>query len=271
MCDEVPLVSIVAPSYNHGRYIEACLDSIMFQDYANIELIIIDDASTDDSHERIQLFLDNVETETVSYASGYDESTDCLKRTYHKRYPQSGRKIVYLKNKSNIGSTATYNRGFKVATGKYCTFVATDDLIHPMFVSSLVKTLESTGADFAYADMLIIDDAHRIIREFKVPDYSFQACFSEWYLCGVATLYRKALHDYFGMYDEMAAADDHECYFRFAVNGARFVHVPKTLYSVRSHDDRQVGLHAPERFARLIEYSKSIVLQARHIFQKTIR
>ena len=46
-------ISIVIPSYNHAEYIEACLDSIYFQDYPSIEIIIVDDCSTDGSPEVI--------------------------------------------------------------------------------------------------------------------------------------------------------------------------------------------------------------------------
>ncbi len=264
-----PIVSIVAPNFNHTPYVGACLDSIMFQDYPNIELIIIDDASTDNSDKIIQQFLENVSSEKASNASYYNPESDCIERTHHFRYPQQGRKIVYLKNEHNLGSTATYNRGFQAATGDFCTFVATDDLCHPHFISTLADALLYSEVDFAYADMFIIDDNHRILREFKLPDYSFNACFENWYLCGVATLYRRELHERFGWYDETALADDHECYMRFALGGARFIHVSKTLYSVRSHATRQQGLHYPERFNALLDHSKELTLQARAFGQSS--
>jgi len=258
-----PMVSIVAPNYNHGPYLLSCLDSIMFQDYPNIELIIIDDASTDNSDKLIEKFLHDVSNDEISFASYYNSDTDCIERTYSLRYPQKGRDIIYLKNMLNLGSTATYNRGFQTAAGEFCTFVATDDLCHPQFVSSLVETLINEEADFVFADMFVIDDNCRILREFKLPDYSFNECFENWYLCGVATLYRRDLHDRFGWYDETAKADDHECYLRFALGGAKFVHVAKTLYSVRSHATRRAGLHAPERYLQLLEHSKELTRHAR--------
>ena len=258
-----PLVSVVAPSYNHGRYLGACLDSIMFQDYPNLEIIIVEDASTDMSDEVVRNFLRDVAMEQTSYAGRYDEDRGEIERVFHPRYPQSGRSVVYLKNERNAGSTASYNRGFKAARGEFCTFVATDDLLHPQCISALVECLEKTPADFAFADMFIIDDHNRILREFKLPEYSFKACFEDWYLCGVATLYRRELHEKFGWYDESAGADDHECYLRFAKGGARFVHVPKTLYSVRTHAQRQTGLHEPTRFEALLQHSCELTLQAR--------
>lgn len=263
--ENFPLVSIVAPNYNHSSYIGACLDSIMFQDYPHIELIIIDDASSDNSPDVIDQFLYAIRNEKVSFASYYNSEHDKIERSFHNRYKNDGRSIIYIKNEKNIGSTATYNLGMKNAKGTFCTFVATDDICHPQFVSTMVQNIISTNADFAYADMFIIDDAYRILREFKLPDYSFKKCFADWYLCGVATLYRLDLHHRFGWYDEESNADDHECYLRFALGGARFVHVDKSLYSVRSHHTRKVGLHSPERFKLLLEESCQLTIKARNM------
>ncbi len=258
-----PLVSIVAPSHNQAPYVGACLDSVMFQDYPNIELIIVDDCSTDESEAVILGFLRDMAEEETSYAARYDERSGEIMRRFHHRYSQTGRTVTFMKNERNMGSTATYNRGLRAAKGEFCTFMATDDIMHPQCVSHLVRALEENQADFAYADMLVIDDNQRILREFKLPDYSFKACFEDWYLCGVATLYRRDLHERFGWYDENAEADDHECYLRFARNEAKFVHVPLALYSVRTHAGRQVGLHGRERFNALLRHSCRLTEEAR--------
>lgn len=256
-------ISIVVPSYNHAGYVEACLDSIYFQDYPDIEMIIVDDRSTDGSADIISGWIGNVGAEEVSFASYYDEASGAIERTVHRRYEKPGRKIVFETNTTNLGSTKTYNRGFRLATGDFCSFIASDDIVHPHMLSTLSGPLINDEADFVYADMFIIDDNQRILREFRLPDYSFKRSFCDWYLCGVATLYRRSLHERFGYYDETSAADDHECYLRFAMNGARFLHVPKTLYSVRSHDRRQVGLHEAGRFEMLLEESRRLTLKAR--------
>jgi len=256
-------ISIIVPSYNHAEYIEACLDSIYFQDYPNIELIIVDDNSSDDSAAVIERWIHNLEIEDASFASRYNQETDHVERTAHKRYNKPGRTIIFERNERNLGSTQNYNRGFRMATGEYCTFITSDDIAHPQMFSTLVEPLEADEADFVYADMFVIDDSHRILREFKLPDYDFKDSFCDWYLCGVATLYRRSLHLEHGFYDESAMADDHECYLRFAMQGARFKHIAKTLYSVRSHDTRQVGLHSESRFSALMEYSKELTLNAR--------
>lgn len=256
-------ISVIVPSYNHSDYIEACMDSIYFQDYQDIEMIIMDDNSSDGSKDIISNWISRVKNEKTSFASKYNREKDDIERIHHHRYNRSKRKIIFEINKENIGSTANYNKGFRLASGEYCTFIASDDIAHPQLFSTLAEPLDKDEADFAYCDMFVVDDQQRILREFKLPDYSFERSFCDWYLCGVATLYRRSLHETYGYYDETSAADDHECYLRFAMNGARFKHIGKTLYSVRSHDQRQVGLHAPESFDKLLEESKRLTLKAR--------
>jgi glycosyltransferase involved in cell wall biosynthesis len=261
-------ISVVIPSYNHSRYIEACLDSIYFQDYPNIELIIVDDKSSDNSQEVIANWINGVEVQVTSFASRYNEDNDEIERTIHKRYNRTGRTIKFYKNKENFGSTKNYNRGFRAATGDYCTFIASDDIAHPQLLSTLASPLDRDDADFVYCDMFVIDDQQRILREFKLPDYSFKKSFCDWYLCGVATLYRRDLHHLFGYYDESAMADDHECYLRFALGGARFLHIHKTLYSVRTHNNRKQGLHEKNRYKKLLDHSGRLTIKARKWLEK---
>lgn len=257
-------ISVIVPTYNQAQYLGACLDSIWFQDYSKLEIIVVNDCSTDNTRQIIEDFVRQVEDQDqVSFASYYNQETDVIERTYHPRYPRPGRTFKILHNQTNQGSTRTYNRGFQAATGDYCTYIASDDICHPQMLSTLAAPLDAGEADFVYSDMFIFDDQGRILREFKLPDYDFTACFANWYLCGVSKLYRFDLHERFGWYNNDFLANDHELYLRFAMAGVRFVHVPKTLYSVRSHENREVNVHCPSNWAKLLSECKSLVLKAR--------
>jgi cellulose synthase/poly-beta-1,6-N-acetylglucosamine synthase-like glycosyltransferase len=160
--------------------------------------------------------------------------------------------------------------GFQQAKGMYCTFIASDDMLLPTAISDLTAVIEKNNADFAYADMHIVDDTGRILRRFSLPDYTFEKVFCHWYLCGVCKLYRRKLHDKLGYYDEKIKPQDHEMYLRFAMNGARFVHVPKVLANVRIHDsDRQVDNHTPKNWNKLYEESAALVMKARRYLAKS--
>jgi glycosyltransferase involved in cell wall biosynthesis len=256
-------VSIVVPTYNQGQYLPACLDSIFFQDYPNLEIVVINDASTDDTHQIIEEYKNDVRNERVSFASYYNEAKNEIERTEHFRFSKKGRELVVLENEKNMGSTPTYNRGFMACTGEYCTYVASDDICHPNMISTMVEVLDRGEADFVYSDMFIIDDNGRILRQFNLPDYNFEACFANWYLCGVSKLYRRQLHEQFGYYNNDYLANDYECYLRFAMNGVKFKHIPKALYSVRAHIDRNIDVHSPSNWTKLLEESKSLVRKAR--------
>ena len=251
-------ISVVVPTYNQARYLGACLDSIWFQDYPNIELIVVADPSPDDTSEVLAQFQKSV----VSHAAKL-EADGTVARVEYPRYRAEGRSLIVHESPVRLGHTPSYNRGFEMATGEYCTYIASDDICHPQMLSELAGPLNRDEADFVFSDMFVVDDAMRILREFRLPDYSFEANFCDWYLCGVSKLYRRSLHERFGYYDNAYTANDHECFLRFAMSGARFKHIPKTLYSVRSHDQRGRDVHSEENWKKLLAESSGLVEKAR--------
>ena len=262
-------VTIVVPVFNQSDYLPICLDSLLFQDYPFLEIIIVNDGSTDATLQVIENYLQNVRIQNVSYASDFKSDRCEVERRIEPRYPQSGRKIRVIHHNVNRGLGCALNTGFKAASGKYCTFIASDDTLLPGMIRKLAAFLDQ-GADFAYADMHIVDDQGRILRRFSLPDYSFEKTFCHWYFCGVCKLYRRELHDMAGYYDENIKPQDHEMFLRFAMNGAKFVHVPKVLANVRIHDkDRHVYNHSSTNWDQLYRESAELVLKARRFIQES--
>lgn len=111
-----PLISIIVPTYNVEKYIRTCIESILAQTYRNVEVIIVNDGSTDQSLAVISDLI-------------------C---SHHN---------VKVINQKNQGLSVARNTGIDVATGKYITFVDADDKIMPGFVSSLYQIADKTGAD----------------------------------------------------------------------------------------------------------------------------
>lgn len=112
------LVSIIIPVYNCEQYIHQCIDSVLRQTYREIEIILIDDGSTDNS---VQI-LDNY-------------------RNVDKRV-----KVIH---KNNEGVSIARNVGIDVSRGKYCAFIDADDFIHPNYISYLVHLAESNNVNIA--------------------------------------------------------------------------------------------------------------------------
>ncbi len=263
----LPLVSIVVPTFNQARYLPACLDSIMFQEYPRLEVIVVADPSPDATFGALEEYAAGL-SETTSYASRYDAESDTVERTVHPRYP-SGRDLTIVLNETRAGHGGSYNQGMRRARGQFVTYVASDDMAYPSMISELSEPLIRNEADFCYADMHVVDDEGRVLRRFSLPDYSFESSFADWYLVGVAKLYRRELHERHGYFDEAYTANDYECYLRFAMAGARFLHIPRALYSVRSHDGREQDVHSPESWTRLMRESGELALKARRFLKGT--
>lgn len=115
MTQKKPLVSIIIPMYNTANYILHCIESVISQDYENIEIILIDDGSTDNSYNIASSILSKV---------------------------QLKKKIIRQVNK---GVSAARNRGIKEALGDWIVAIDSDDVIHSSFVSSLVNAVDLTN------------------------------------------------------------------------------------------------------------------------------
>jgi len=124
-----PLVSVVAINFNFEKFVLEALESVKRQDYDNIELIIIDDHSKDNSVALIKEWMST--------------------------YTRPCRLIV---NEKNIGVCATLNKAFSQATGKYIAAIATDDIWLPQKTKIQVELLESAPADVCavYSDAYLI-------------------------------------------------------------------------------------------------------------------
>ena len=150
----IPLVSAGIPAYNHEKYIAECIESVINQDYENMELIIINDGSNDKTHDVI-----------MSYDS------KCKKRFVRYEY----------RNRENHGLTATLNEMVDWAKGKYFTLIASDDVMLSDKVSTLVDKLESLDESYAVAfgDAIFIDKkGNKVYLDKKTgkPDVKNKGC-----------------------------------------------------------------------------------------------
>ena len=114
------LVSIIMPSYNTGRYIAESIRSVLAQTYTLWELIIVDDCSTDDTHEVVKTFNDS--------------------------------RIRFIKNEKNCGAALTRNRAIREANGEWIAFLDSDDLWAPDKLEKQLAFMKENGYVFSYHD-----------------------------------------------------------------------------------------------------------------------
>ena len=126
ICED--LISIVIPVYNVECYIQRCLESIILQSYKNLEIIIVNDGSTDDS---------------LKIANEYKERDN---------------RIIIISQK-NAGLSAARNTGIEAANGKYISFVDSDDYIHKQFIETLYINAKKYDADIAVCESIEVNDS----------------------------------------------------------------------------------------------------------------
>ena len=130
----MPRVSIGLPVYNGARYLRECLDSLVAQTYRDIEIVICDNASTDD-------------TESIC-----------------REFALSDARIRYYRNDSNVGAGRNYNMTFELSQGEFFKWAAHDDLCAPRFVEACVERLDRDPAVIlAFPKMVDIDGNGREI------------------------------------------------------------------------------------------------------------
>ena len=132
------LISVIVPIYEVEKYIHKCVDSILQQIYADLEIILVDDGSTD------------------SCPQICDE------------YARIDSRIQVI-HKKNGGLSSARNAGLDVASGEYIAFVDGDDYIHPEMLENLYYALEDTGADMSACNLRYVDEAERPLEEY--PDH----------------------------------------------------------------------------------------------------
>ena len=135
-----PLVSIVVPVYNAENNLTGCLDSILSQDYQNIEIILINDGS-------------------------WDTSPDICEK-YKKEHPQ---KIVFI-NQINGGPSVARNKGLELSKWKYITFVDSDDTVVSNMISSMVDKAEAEDVDMVICAYWKVADEERTARTYTLPE-----------------------------------------------------------------------------------------------------
>ena len=123
-------VSMVVPAYNHARFLEQAVESVLAQTYPAVELIVLDDGSTDGTREVLAKYGD-----------------------------------IRWETQTNMGQAATLNKGWGMASGDLLGYLSADDYLHPEAVKSAVECLERhADAVLAYPDFVQVNDRSRPLR-----------------------------------------------------------------------------------------------------------
>jgi len=208
-----PLVSVIIPSYNHEEFVQEAINSIIAQDYKNIELIIIDDGSEDDSVEKIK------------------ELVPICRQRFSR---------FEFRNRGNKGLCATLNEALDWCKGEYYSLSASDDISLPTRVSRQVELLEkniSDGVVGIFVGVTVIDANKNIIKIRGSNDkFGFKKIFlrKTRILGSAVMLVRKSVLSV-GGYDENLKIEDFSLLLSLASRGASFISIKEPLVYYRRH------------------------------------
>lgn len=217
---EKPLVSMLIPSFNHAQYVQQCIESVIAQDYKNIELLIIDDGSSDDSVAKIK------------------EMTPACKDRFTR---------FEFRSRPNKGLTATINEALEWARGKYYAAIASDDILYPNKTSVLVEHLENEPADVAgvFSGREVIDETGTVIHTAK-KSVVFYPSFNDIIslkstICTASQLLRlNVLRNVIRSYPERLYIEDWYTWLALTNSGYRLKIVPDILVQYRYHKSNSI-------------------------------
>ena len=214
-----PLVSIVTPSFNQRRFLEATVESVLSQTYPNLEYIVMDGGSRDGSAE----YLRSVESRLTAWRSEPDK-----------------------------GQADAINKAFALTRGDIMAWVNSDDLLLPGAIDAVVTYFDQhPDVDVIYGQRVVIDNDGREVGRWVLPRHSTSAFLWRDYIPQETLFWRRSLWDRCGSRVDASFqfAMDWELVLRFHEHGARFVRLPRYLGAFRTHDE-QKSLAQVEKIGR---------------------
>ncbi|NOR72208.1 MAG: glycosyltransferase, partial [Methylomarinum sp.] len=213
-----PTLSIVIPAYNYGCYIREAIESVLSQGFSDFELIILNNASDDNTDEVVKEYL-------------------------------SDSRLVYIVNETNIGATNNFHKGIDLATGKYLLFLSADDYLLPNSLFALVAELAAyPEVYFVYGRYVFIDansNFNKLVEHVgwerfahhEHPDEVGRLLAFDCYMSFPATLFKTETFKKFGRFNDDTSVGDYEYFLRLMSEGARsrFIDVPLAAYRVHGN------------------------------------
>ncbi|REG98466.1 glycosyltransferase family 2 protein [Flavobacterium aquicola] len=195
-----PLVTVICLCYNHEAYVVESLNSVINQFYSPIQLIIVDDFSTDNSKAIIE---------------------DWLKQ--HSS-------IEFISNDTNLGNTKSFNKALKQATGEYIIDLAADDVLLPHCVMTQINafknsTFKNLGVVYGNAELILenglfdsyyfpVNPQKKVIKK-RITGDIYKNVLSDFYsMCSVSAMIKKSVFDHLEGYDESLAYEDLDFWIR---------------------------------------------------------
>tara|TARA_B100000242_G_scaffold293986_1_gene274046 strand:+ start:1888 stop:2706 length:819 start_codon:yes stop_codon:yes gene_type:complete len=207
------LVSVIIPTYNRSEFLVESIKSIWKQIHRPIEVLIIDDGSTDDTKTRV----------------------DNLKEKFEKE----NFKIIY-KYQKNKGSNVARNEGLKIASGNWIQFLDSDDLLEKDKFKIQLKALLETKADIAICNFKILMSCRKILLINNDGNMLRRLSFGHSIM--IATpLFRKKLLENIHWNEKLYREQDKEFIYKAFLKSKKYIYVNACLSTYRKHDKPKIS------------------------------
>lgn len=217
----IMLVSILITNYNYSHFIEKAINSLVGQTFTELELIIIDDGSTDNSHYKIKN----------------------LQNKYKSRF----RDFRYILKEQNTGKLSALNIGIPLLQGDYTIILDADDYLSRNYIEKtlnllLLKHSKNIRNAFVYTDCYLIDCKEKIIGKGKSTCFDINLLYSESYIpeCGITIT--KALKDALPFDEKICVGTKHYKWLKLTAAEWCGVYLPLPLFYYRMHDKNLSGI-----------------------------
>jgi GT2 family glycosyltransferase len=199
-------VTVVVPLYNYAQYVLEALESVRAQTLATLDLVVVDDASSDSSLEVAERWM----------------------RSHAARFNRA----LLLRNRRNAGLGATRNAGFAAAETPFVLALDADNVLLPACAERCLAALQASGAAFAYPMLRKFGDESGVMGEF---DWSPARLAGGNYIDALALIRRSAWAEAGGYQNVRFGWEDYDLWCRFAEHGGYGVRVPEELARYRVH------------------------------------
>jgi len=199
--EDQPLISVIIPCYNHGKYLEEAVDSVLVQTWQNLEIIIVDDGS-DDKDSKVIL----------------------------QQFTRPKTQIVH--HNSNRGLPSARNTGIRQARGKYICCLDADDRLHPTYLEKAMLHMETNlGISIFYSWVQVFGDENRV---WYAPQFDPQKLIYHNQIVALAVFRHKSWEDVGGYREEMRLGYEvWEFWTRLVRKGYRGYCIPEKMLLVR--------------------------------------
>mgnify|MGYP003575948769 CR=1 FL=1 len=207
-----PLVSVICLCYNHSHYVVEAMASVLRQSYNNCELIVVDDASS-------------------------DESVDVI-----ERFRQLNPSVKFIRLSKNAGNCRAFNHGLRISRGEFIIDLAAEDVLMPERIEEGLKAFQRAGTEYGvnFTDAEYIDaDGTLLYRHSdRFPHHTvpqgdvYKELIQRYFICPPSMMFSRKVMDHLRGYDESLAYEDFDFWIRSS-REFKYCYTPQVLVKKR--------------------------------------